>query len=70
MDPFYFLSGFSDRWFEQIFTEAGFKIEVLKPVGDYYRWMAVEIIRTIRTNRFSSIFLILSLIYFSSKNQL
>ncbi len=47
MDPYFFYSGFSDRWYESWLAECGFTIEYIEPVGDYYLWMAVEIARTI-----------------------
>lgn len=47
-DPFYFTSGFSDRWFETILPEAGLEIIEISPVGDYYRWLGVELARTVR----------------------
>jgi SAM-dependent methyltransferase len=46
MDPYFFYSGFSDRFFEKILYDAGFSVENLQAVGDYYRWMAVELART------------------------
>jgi len=48
MDPYFFYSGFSDRWFEKFLAESGFEIQTLEPVGDYYSWMAVELWRTMR----------------------
>ena len=48
MDPFFFYSGFSDRWFERVLAEHDFKVVKLQPVGDYYRWLAVELWRTMR----------------------
>lgn len=47
-DPYFFTSGFSDRWFERVLPEAGLEILEITPVGDYYRWLAVELARTIR----------------------
>jgi SAM-dependent methyltransferase len=48
MDPFFFYSGFTDRFFEKILTEYGLNIEKLESVGDYYSWLAVEMARTAR----------------------
>lgn len=45
-DPFFFTSGFSDRWFERILPEAGLQIKTLDELGDYYSWMKVEMART------------------------
>ncbi|MDA9334061.1 class I SAM-dependent methyltransferase [Actinomycetota bacterium] len=46
MDPYFFTSGFSDRWFERILEESGFEVREISPVGDYYSWLAVEMART------------------------
>lgn len=47
-DPYFFTSGFSDRWFETILPEAGLEIIDMIPVGDYYRWLGVELARTMK----------------------
>jgi SAM-dependent methyltransferase len=46
MDPYFFYTGFSDRWFEKIFRDTNLEIVTMRSVGDYYSWMAVEIART------------------------
>jgi SAM-dependent methyltransferase len=46
MDPYFFYSGFSDRWYETILKANGLEIETLAAVGDYYSWLAVEMART------------------------
>lgn len=46
MDPYFFYSGFSDRWYQKILSENGFEIKLLEAVGDYYSWMSVELART------------------------
>jgi len=46
MDPFYFYGGFSDRFYERVLPEAGLKIDLIEPVGDYYSWLGVEMART------------------------
>jgi SAM-dependent methyltransferase len=46
MDPYFFYSGFSDRWFEKFLTDNGFRIGQITPVGDYYSWLMVEMVRT------------------------
>jgi 2-polyprenyl-3-methyl-5-hydroxy-6-metoxy-1,4-benzoquinol methylase len=46
MDPYFFYTGFSDRFFERMLKESGFAVRTLAPVGDYYRWLAVEMART------------------------
>jgi len=50
MDPYFFYSGFSDRWYTRVLPEHGLTISSLEPVGDYYRWLALETARTMRTN--------------------
>ena len=46
MDPYFFYSGFSDRWYEKVLKENGLKIELLNAVGDYYSWLMLEMART------------------------
>lgn len=48
MDPFFFSSGYSDRFYQRVLPECGMEIELLEPVGDYYRWVLAEIFRTAR----------------------
>jgi SAM-dependent methyltransferase len=50
MDPYFFYSGFSNRYIEKFLTEAGFKILSCEPVGDYYSWLAAEMGRTMATH--------------------
>ena len=49
MDPYFFYSGFSDRWLEHFLSSNGFKITFIEAVGDYNRWMAVETWRSLRS---------------------
>jgi SAM-dependent methyltransferase len=68
MDPYFFYSGFSNRWFEKILEENGFVIVVLDTIGDYYSWMAVEVYRTMSTHSIFAKFLLLpAFIYFHFK---
>lgn len=46
MDPFFFYTGFTDRWFEKFLVENDFEIISCEPVGDYFSWLAVEMART------------------------
>jgi SAM-dependent methyltransferase len=46
MDPYFFYSGFSDRWYENILKNNNLKIELIEAVGDYYSWLSVELART------------------------
>ena len=57
-DPYYFYSGFSDRWYEYILPSTGFEIQSIEPVGDYYSWMSVEIMRTIQSHKIMSAILL------------
>ena len=50
MDPFFYYTGFTDRWYEEILKKHGLVIDTLQPVGDYYRWLGVEMARTMRTH--------------------
>jgi len=69
-DPYYYYSGFSDRWFEKILPENNFKILTLKPVGDYYSWLGVEMARTAMSHSiFSKIILFPSFLYFFNKKK-
>lgn len=54
MDPYFFYSGFSDRYLSKFLTEANFSIDLLEPVGDYYSWVAAEIGRTMKTHPLSA----------------
>ena len=67
-DPFFFTSGFSDRWFVRILDESGFEIQELIPVGDYYSWLAVEMARTGgRHSWFAKAILAPAFVYFKLK---
>jgi SAM-dependent methyltransferase len=46
MDPYFFYSGFTDRWYETFLKANGLELESLAAVGDYYSWLAVEMART------------------------
>jgi SAM-dependent methyltransferase len=50
MDPYFFYSGFTDRWYEKFLKDSGLRIETLASVGDYYSWLAVEMARTATTH--------------------
>ena len=65
MDPYFFYSGFSDRWYEKFLQDNGFKIEEISPVGDYYSWLCVEMARTGLThNILAKVLLFPAFIYF------
>lgn len=70
MDPYFFYSGFSDRWFERVLSENGFRIISIEPVGDYYSWIAVEIWRTAMNHSiFAKLLLIPTFLYYFSKRK-
>jgi len=70
MDPYYFYSGFSDRWYEKILTANGLEIESLTPVGDYYSWLAVEMARTATSHSiFAKLALTPAFLYFYQKKK-
>lgn len=49
MDPYFYYSGFSDRWYETVLAENGFRIDEIVPVGDYNSWLSVELARSIKS---------------------
>jgi SAM-dependent methyltransferase len=68
MDPYYFYSGFSDRFYQKILSEHGLAIEKMEAVEDYYRWMAVEVARTAAGHSiFAKLLLAPAFLYFISK---
>jgi SAM-dependent methyltransferase len=70
MDPYYFYSGFSDRWYEEMLIQNGFRIEILEPVGDYYSWLAVEIARTAKAHSFvAKLILFPAFLYYFNKKK-
>ena len=70
MDPYFFYTGFSDRWYEKFLKENGLEIELINVVGDYYSWLMVEIARTASTNSvFSKIALLPAFLYFYNKKK-
>mgnify|MGYP001473513952 CR=1 FL=1 len=46
MDPYFYYTGFTDRWFEVILKEHDFDLIQCEPVGDYFSWLAVEMARS------------------------
>lgn len=68
MDPYYYYSGFSDRWLEYFLSENNFSIKRLDTVGDYNRWMALESAKTfMRAGIIGKLISFLSFAYFYSK---
>jgi SAM-dependent methyltransferase len=70
MDPYFFYSGFSDRWYEKFMSQNGFEIEEIITVGDYYSWLGVEMARTAMNHSIiSKILLFPAFLYFFSKKK-
>lgn len=70
MDPYFFYSGFSDRWYEKVLTEHGLKIESITPVGDYNIWLAVELARTFSTHSlFAKILLLPAFLFYLTRKK-
>ena len=70
MDPYFFYSGFSDRWYEKFLTDNGFEVQEISPVGDYYSWLGVEMARTGMTHSIiAKVMLLPAFIYFFSKKK-
>ena len=70
MDPYFFYSGFSDRWYEKFLGDNGLKIESLIAVGDYYSWLSVEMARTATSHSiFAKLALTPAFLYFYNKNK-
>jgi len=68
MDPYFFYSGFSDRWWENFLIENGLDIEKIENVGDYYSWLKVEIARTAANHSLmAKILLLPAFIYYLNK---
>lgn len=70
MDPYYFYTGFSDRYYEKFLVENGLEIEMIEPVGDYYTWISKELYRTLTSHSFfSKMILIPSFLYYWNKKK-
>lgn len=70
MDPYFFYTGFTDRFYEKILTENNFSIKKIEPVGDYYSWLSVEVARTAISNSFfAKVILFPTFIYYALKRK-
>lgn len=70
MDPYFFYSGFSDRWYEKFLEDNGFDIQEITPVGDYYSWLGVEMARTgLAHSIVAKVMLFPAFLYFFSKKK-
>ncbi|MCK4664760.1 MAG: class I SAM-dependent methyltransferase [Bacteroidales bacterium] len=69
-DPYFFSSGYSDRYMEYFLPKIGFEIEQINPIGDYYKWLMVEMYRTAKKEGIVSSFLLLpAFVYFYFKQR-
>lgn len=48
MDPYFYYSGFSDRYLERILQDTGFENITIETSGSYHKWLMVENFRSIR----------------------
>lgn len=70
MDPYFFYTGFTDRFYEKILTENNFSIKKIEPVGDYYSWMSVEVARTsISNSLLAKLILFPTFLYYAMKRK-
>lgn len=47
MAPYYFANGFSEFWYKEHLEANGFEIRELTPDGNYFKYMAQELFRTV-----------------------
>jgi len=70
MDPYFFYTGFTDRFYDKILTENNFSIKKIEPVGDYYSWMSVEVARTsISNSLLAKLILFPAFLYYAMKRK-
>jgi SAM-dependent methyltransferase len=70
MDPYFFYTGFTDRFYDKILTENNFSIKKIEPVGDYYSWMSVEVARTsISNSLLAKLILFPTFLYYAMKRK-
>lgn len=68
MDPYFFYTGFTDRWHERILIENGFELARLDVIGDYFSWLAVEVARVMRNEGPLAVLLLMpGFLYFLGK---
>lgn len=68
MDPYFYYSGFSDRWLAHFLNKYSFIDIDIQPIGDYYKWLAVEMMRTmVSQGVFAKIALLPAFLYYLSK---
>ena len=59
MDPYFFYSGFSDRYLELVLKNNGFVEIAIEPVGSYHNWLMVEEARCMRHQGFMAMLFLL-----------
>lgn len=70
MDPYFFYTGFSDRWYEKFLNDYNLEIISIEPVGDYYSWLSVEMARVAHSHSIiSKMLLAPAFLYFYNKNK-
>lgn len=58
MAPYYFANGFSEFWYREHLEAQGFEIRELTPDGNYFKYMAQELFRTVEmTQKYCNIHL-------------
>jgi len=68
-EPYWFLPGFSDNWLNKHLPENGFNIEELNPIGNYYSWIFVELVRSIKLHKMAILFNIPAIVYYYLKSR-
>lgn len=51
MAPYYFANGFSEFWYKEHLEAYGFEIRELTPDGNYFKYMAQELFRTVEMSK-------------------
>ena len=64
MDPYYFYSGFSNRYLDLILKENNFDQICIEPVGSYHAWLMVEAARCMRHEGFWAILFLCSSFFY------
>jgi len=67
-DPYFFYSGFSDRWLTYWLDDLGFEIIKIKTEGNYFKWLALEMSRIVRRNLLSTPFILPAFIYLALRS--
>ncbi|MFA5041779.1 MAG: class I SAM-dependent methyltransferase [Bdellovibrionales bacterium] len=68
-DPYFFYTGFSDRWLDHWLREMGFDIVRFCTEGNYFKWLALELARAGRQNPLALPFLLPAFVWFYVKGR-